>query len=124
MVLFYYKTLISSKPDEAMGRISVKNGGPSRKGEKRKNLQSEESKNRYAGSRKKQYCKSVAKRKAENVELSKEGLYTCGQCEKVKPEEDFPQHVTTGKFSGYESCRQCLDDLKTRKITSGVTQEI
>ena len=73
-----YKTPISSKPEEATGRISVKNGGPSRKGEKRANPKTKDSTNRYAGARQIEYSNVRANRKAENVELSKEGLYTCG----------------------------------------------
>ena len=88
-----YKTLISSKPDEAMARISVKNGGPSRKGEKRKNPKSKESRNRYAGLRQKEEIKRSAKRKADNVELSEKSLYKCGSCFRVKPDKDYPQHI-------------------------------
>ena len=58
-----------------MGRISVKNGGPSRKCEKRTNSRSKKDMNRYAGSRQKEESKRSAKRKVENVELSQESLY-------------------------------------------------
>ena len=89
-------------------RISVKNGGPSRKGEKRKTPRTKESQNRYAGSRQTEYRKRRVNRKVANIELSKEGLYKCERCQKVRPEEDFSQHVpTSGKFSRYEACTQC-----------------
>ena len=73
-----------------MARISVKNGGPSRKGEKEKDRKTPRTKqtiNRYAGSRKLENLKRRANRKVANIELSKEGLYTCKSCFKVKPEE-------------------------------------
>ena len=104
-VLVAATLILSSKPDEAMGRISVKNGGPSRSGEKRKTPKTKESQNRYAGSRQKEWDKRTLNRKVANVKLSKEGLYICQKCRKVKPEEDFPQHVpTSGKFSGAQRC--------------------
>ena len=79
--------------------------------------------NRYGGSREIEERKRSANRKTANVELSKEGLYTCSQCYKVKPEEDFPQHVpTSGKFSRFEGCTRCLDGYKERDLASGVTQ--
>ena len=108
-----------------MGRISVKNGGPSRSGEKRKTPQTKNSQNRYAGSRQKETEKSTLNRKDANVKLCKEGtgLYICEKCRKVKPKEDFPRHVpTSGKFSRYETCTQCLDGRKARRRASGVTQ--
>ena len=54
---------------------------------------------------------------------AKNGLYKCGQCQIVKPESFFPQHVpTSGKFSRFESCERCLDAFKESKARSGVTQ--
>ena len=122
-VLVAATLILSSKPDEAMGRISVKNGGPSRKGEKRKTPRTKESQNRYEGSRQIEYRKRRVNRKVANIELSKEGLYTCWMCRKVRPEEDFSQHVpTSGKFSRFEWCEKCLDTQKEVRVLSGVTQ--
>ena len=103
-----------------MGRISVKNGGPSRKGEKRKTPQTNESRNRYAGSRQIENRKMSTKRKVANAELSKEGLYTCTRCYKVKPKEDFPQHVPTSQkwqklsFHGTRVAHSCGTAARVR----------
>ena len=106
-----------------MGRISVKNGGPSRKGETRKTLRTMESMNRYAGSRQLESRKQSVKRDVANIGLSTQGLYTCVQCYKVKPDENFLHRVTTSaKFSRYESCTQCLDARNEGKLASRVTQ--
>ena len=54
----------------------------------------------------------------------KQGLYIYGQCWSTKPEEDFPQHCpTSGKFTRFECCEQCLDDLAEKRVTSGVCQK-
>ena len=108
-----------------MGRISVKNGGPSRNGEKRKTPKTMGSQNRYSGPRQKESDKRTLNRKDANVKLSKEGLYICKKCRKVKPEEDFPQHApTSGKFSRYGTCTQCCDVMKARRLDFGVTQPL
>ena len=107
-----------------MDAVPVKNGGTSRKGEKRANSRSKEDMDRYAGPRQIENCKRRATRKAENVELLKEGLYKCVICFKVKPVADFPQHApTSAKFSRFETCEKCLDDDKEKKRSSGVTQK-
>ena len=106
-----------------MGRTSVKNGGPSRKGEKWKTRETKESQNRYSRSRQIENRKRSENRKVANIELSKEGLYTCGNCHKVKPEQDFIQRVpTSGKLSRYECCKQCLNGWNGGRLASGVTQ--
>ena len=97
----------------------VSNGGPSRKGEKRK-----KPKIRTKESRAIEQRRRSTKRIDDNVELEKEGLYICNQCGKVKSNEDFPQHVpTSGKFTRYDSCKQCLDAIKSTRVLTGVTQK-
>ena len=49
---------------------------------------------------KKEWTKKKEKRVAENVALSREGLYKCGKCFQVKPDEDFPAHVPTIYHTG------------------------
>ena len=100
----------------------VSNGGPSRAGEKRKNPSKH--RNRYSRSRQLERIKRSVNRKVANIEHEKNGLYKCLSCWTVKPESLFPQHVaTSGKFSRYESCENCLDATKEKLVRSGITQE-
>ena len=87
--------------------MPVKNGGPSRKGEEPR---TKESRNRYSGSRKLESIKKKGDSVATNVELKKDGVYKCGECKVVKPDQEFPSRVPTGKFSRFESCEECPDD--------------
>ena len=105
-----------------MVKVSVKNGGKSRKGEVRKNPRAKESKNRCSGSRKLETIKRKEDRGAKNIELGNAGLYKCQRCEQENPESLFPQHVPSGKFSRFETCKQCLDTKKEQRIISGVIQ--
>ena len=52
----------------------VRNGGESRKGEKRKNPRTKESRNRYAGPRKLEWTKQKEKIVDDNAKLVSEGL--------------------------------------------------
>ena len=67
----------------------------SRKGEIRKNPRTKSTKKKDPKKRQLECVKRKEKRVDENVELSKQGLYKCGQCNLVKPESLFPQHVPT-----------------------------
>ena len=99
----------------------VSNGGPSRAGEKRKNPR-----NRAGEKRKNPKLAEEnrsKKRKVDNTEYAKNGLYKCQFCRKVKPESLFPQHIpTSGKLTRYETCAKCLDGDKEIRLLSGVTQ--
>ena len=82
-----------------MGMVSVKIGGPSRKGEKRTNRRKGDTQNKYSGPRKAESTQLKEKRVAENAVLSKEGPYKCGQYRRTKPDADFPQHAAaSGKL--------------------------
>ena len=112
-----------TRPDEAIARITVKNGGTRRKGEKRKTPRTKELMNRYAGSRQLEYRKQSVNRDVANIGLSTQGLYTCKNCNTVKPEENFPHRVaTSAKFSRYERCTQCCNGMNEGNLASGVTQ--
>ena len=105
----------------------VRNGGPSRAGEKRTESQKRnraKEKTKDPKVRKLENIKRSEKRQVENHQHIKNGLYECAACRKVKPESLFPQHVPTSrKVSRYESCENCLDTLKEVRVVSGVTQE-
>ena len=103
-----------------MASISVKNGGPTRKGENKKTPKTKESRNRHSGSRKLEPIKRKEVRVATNVELTKDGLYTCAHCKEVSLIRI--SHRTSRRLGSFHGS-SVVDDLKIQRIVSGVAQE-